>query len=162
MLRRPPRSTRTDTLFPYTTLFRSHLEQRRLAGAVGPDEADDRARRLDEAQVVDQQAVAEALGDVVELDHLAAQALARRDEDLVGFLAPLVVDRLQLLDPRQARLALGAAALGVAARPLEFLLDRLLARLLLRVLALEAVVLLPRPFGVVALPRTAGPRFGFG
>src|SRR3546814_8909149 len=24
MLRRPPRTTRTDTLFPYTTLFRSH------------------------------------------------------------------------------------------------------------------------------------------
>src|SRR3546814_6230588 len=24
MLRRPPRSTRTDTRFPYTTLFRSH------------------------------------------------------------------------------------------------------------------------------------------
>src|SRR3546814_4538833 len=44
MIRRPPRSTRTDTLFPYTTLFRSHFrglddhpllffrrEQRRLA-----------------------------------------------------------------------------------------------------------------------------------
>src|SRR3546814_5644835 len=30
MIRRPPRSTRTDTLFPYTTLFRS-LPQRRLA-----------------------------------------------------------------------------------------------------------------------------------
>src|SRR3546814_10338451 len=26
MIRRPPRSTRTDTLFPYTTLFRSELE----------------------------------------------------------------------------------------------------------------------------------------
>src|SRR3546814_5922748 len=26
MLRRPPRSTRTDTLFPYTTLFRSLIE----------------------------------------------------------------------------------------------------------------------------------------
>src|SRR3546814_6600250 len=25
MIRRPPRSTLTDTLFPYTTLFRSHL-----------------------------------------------------------------------------------------------------------------------------------------
>src|SRR3546814_7937431 len=25
MLRRPPRSTRTDTLFPYTTLFRSDV-----------------------------------------------------------------------------------------------------------------------------------------
>src|SRR3546814_4916370 len=27
MIRRPPRSTRTDTLFPYTTLFRSLAEQ---------------------------------------------------------------------------------------------------------------------------------------
>src|SRR3546814_14251044 len=27
MIRRPPRSTRTDTLFPYTTLFRSAFEQ---------------------------------------------------------------------------------------------------------------------------------------
>src|SRR3546814_13526629 len=27
MIRRPPRSTRTDTLFPYTTLFRSSPEQ---------------------------------------------------------------------------------------------------------------------------------------
>src|SRR3546814_8005969 len=30
MIRRPPRSTRTDTLFPYTTLFRSRLRSRRL------------------------------------------------------------------------------------------------------------------------------------
>src|SRR3546814_3142756 len=28
MIRRPPRSTRTDTLFPYTTLFRSALRNR--------------------------------------------------------------------------------------------------------------------------------------
>src|SRR3546814_12599582 len=28
MIRRPPRSTRTDTLFPYTTLFRSHSADR--------------------------------------------------------------------------------------------------------------------------------------
>src|SRR3546814_6556652 len=27
MIRRPPRSTRTDTLFPYTTLFRSRLHE---------------------------------------------------------------------------------------------------------------------------------------
>src|SRR3546814_9998908 len=33
MIRRPPRSTRTDTLFPYTTLFRSGhmLDERRWA-----------------------------------------------------------------------------------------------------------------------------------
>src|SRR3546814_9295328 len=32
MIRRPPRSTRTDTLFPYTTLFRSVRPQRPAAG----------------------------------------------------------------------------------------------------------------------------------
>src|SRR3546814_19177019 len=31
MIRRPPRSTRTDTLFPYTTLFRSDLPIREPA-----------------------------------------------------------------------------------------------------------------------------------
>src|SRR3546814_20919776 len=35
MIRRPPRSTRTDTLFPYTTLFRSALA-RGLLELVGP------------------------------------------------------------------------------------------------------------------------------
>src|SRR3546814_8729358 len=38
MIRRPPRSTRTDTLFPYTTLFRS-LELRDLR--VGEGEVDE-------------------------------------------------------------------------------------------------------------------------
>src|SRR3546814_4719103 len=37
MIRRPPRSTRTDTLFPYTTLFRSDRP-----GADGADLAADR------------------------------------------------------------------------------------------------------------------------
>src|SRR3546814_5484345 len=32
MIRRPPRSTRTDTLFPYTTLFRSVLAGRSAPG----------------------------------------------------------------------------------------------------------------------------------
>src|SRR3546814_21191654 len=43
MLRRPPRSTRTDTLFPYTTLFRSLL-----SGAVSSDvlEVEPVGRRL--------------------------------------------------------------------------------------------------------------------
>src|SRR3546814_16467434 len=38
MTRRPPRSTRTDTLFPYTTLFRSlELRDAALIGGVGHD-----------------------------------------------------------------------------------------------------------------------------
>src|SRR3546814_5940915 len=35
MIRRPPRSTRTDTLFPYTTLFRSN--RRALAAGISTD-----------------------------------------------------------------------------------------------------------------------------
>src|SRR3546814_16554383 len=35
MIRRPPRSTRTDTLFPYTTLFRSARAPFRLARREG-------------------------------------------------------------------------------------------------------------------------------
>src|SRR3546814_13037135 len=42
MIRRPPRSTRTDTLFPYTTLFRSRRDGHGVAGhlvvAVAPGE----------------------------------------------------------------------------------------------------------------------------
>src|SRR3546814_15238554 len=34
MIRRPPRSTRTDTLFPYTTLFRSELDALLKANAI--------------------------------------------------------------------------------------------------------------------------------
>src|SRR3546814_13806712 len=55
MIRRPPRSTRTDTLFPYTTLFRAdaghrdgvqgrdveHLEAPGLAGMRGQHRVDD-------------------------------------------------------------------------------------------------------------------------
>src|SRR3546814_10388437 len=39
MIRRPPRSTRTDTLFPYTTLFRSDQETRAERFALARDRA---------------------------------------------------------------------------------------------------------------------------
>src|SRR3546814_14819027 len=54
MIRRPPRSTRTDTLFPYTTLFRSlvvdDLAVRRLDEAVFVDPAE-AGERVDQADV---------------------------------------------------------------------------------------------------------------
>src|SRR3546814_11472181 len=56
MIRRPPRSTRTDTLFPYTTLFRSvviddgadvyRIDREQIADARCPDIA--RPRRAEE------------------------------------------------------------------------------------------------------------------
>src|SRR3546814_3140329 len=84
MIRRPPGSTRTDTLFPYTTLFRSRLAEtgpflrgirRAVAGVAAPpvfEEAIDRPlggdhapnRRLDHGRGIvrrqDSQAPAEA------------------------------------------------------------------------------------------------------
>src|SRR3546814_2855227 len=47
MIRRPPRSTRTDTLFPYTTLFRSAARRAGHADeTLRPDAAGQRARQL--------------------------------------------------------------------------------------------------------------------
>src|SRR3546814_406987 len=42
MLRRPPRSTRTDTLVPYTTLFRSDRRVARAGGRIGRGSCMDR------------------------------------------------------------------------------------------------------------------------
>src|SRR3546814_6076953 len=42
MLRLPPRSTLTDTLFPYTTLFRSNRAPRFFACAMNSSQADHR------------------------------------------------------------------------------------------------------------------------
>src|SRR3546814_13751772 len=66
MIRRPPRSTRTDTLFPYTTLFRSDAVE---AALLAPEEADrdhgaegndeeyhQHRRRKDQRQMVGQRA----------------------------------------------------------------------------------------------------------
>src|SRR3546814_18530186 len=50
MIRRPPRSTRTDTLFPYTTLFRSEGNR-----------ADDRSRRAGQHR---RNPCAQAVGDL--------------------------------------------------------------------------------------------------
>src|SRR3546814_19415904 len=76
MIRRPPRSTHTDTLFPYTTLFRSdHLALHR-ALHVGDffrtfvDQQDD--------QVDFRMIVADGMGDVLQQPRLAG---ARRRHD---------------------------------------------------------------------------------
>src|SRR3546814_5111314 len=59
MIRRPPRSTRTDTLFPYTTLFRSkHGGANEVAFEIqkrydSPDDAEaDIRRRVENKEVV--------------------------------------------------------------------------------------------------------------
>src|SRR3546814_7002491 len=79
MIRRPPRSTRTDTLFPYTTLFRSEevhpddedvedVLRRALAhrlGQVGQQDAADQERHQDVAHAVEAEALAAFVADDV-------------------------------------------------------------------------------------------------
>src|SRR3546814_16098944 len=62
MIRRPPRSTRTDTLFPYTTLFRSEDDhgKRRDREAVA---ADFGARERAEDEIDPGLGIAEQIGD---------------------------------------------------------------------------------------------------
>src|SRR3546814_14915566 len=100
MIRRPPRSTRTDTLFPYTTLFRSQ----RLAGA----------RRADQ-----QTALRDLAAEALELLRVAQEL-----DDLLQLLLGLVYagdvvegDATDLLG-QQARLRL-AEAHGLAAAALH-------------------------------------------
>jgi hypothetical protein len=59
-----------------------HPEQRRLPGAVGPDDPDDPGSRQRERQVIDQQPLAVSLAQVPDLDHRVAQAGTGRDRDL--------------------------------------------------------------------------------
>src|SRR3546814_20297450 len=77
MIRRPPRSTRTDTLFPYTTLFRSRAET-----VVPAVELAERAAHQRREQAADAQA------DVV---------------DVVGAAAARIVGGVEVVDlARQA------------------------------------------------------------
>src|SRR3546814_5266648 len=90
MIRRPPRSTRTDTLFPYTTLFRSRLPLVAVA----------------------QESLAIALHGAIEIIEIGVLAIAggidaRRlavgvAADDLRFLVALGADRRRLLLPRGA------------------------------------------------------------
>ena len=136
-------------------LAREHAEQRRLTRTVRADDADDRARRNREAEIVDQQAIAVALADVLEFDHFIAQALAGRDEDFLRFVALLVFLTVQLVKAGQTRLRLGLTALRVLAHPFQFFLQRLLAGRFARLFLLQAGLFLIQPRAVVALPGDA-------
>src|SRR3546814_17675529 len=98
MIRRPPRVTRTDTLFPYTTLVRSHLSQSVPPTPGQPDKApmliplrikafDREGGHGDEAEqlvLLDRAEMAVPLGSYRSRPMLSINR---------GFSAPVIVDR---------------------------------------------------------------------
>src|SRR3546814_13452173 len=81
MIRRPPRSTRTDTLFPYTTLFRSLAAQHRRAVAhlhAGDGaERDLLARRRQDRQASEFADTVAQLARIADADRVAREPLHR-------------------------------------------------------------------------------------
>src|SRR3546814_6873767 len=94
MIRRPPRSTRTDTLFPYTTLFRSVVRRGR------------RSTVLDEDGVV-----AEEIG-VLERGHNTLIQVDVADEERLDPKVPQ--DCIEVRIPEAAEPMLGHVDVGVA------------------------------------------------
>src|SRR3546814_2895514 len=89
MIRRPPRSTRTDTLFPYTTLFRSQLVHAR---DLGFDPAQDHAHlvALVEARDAEAADAGHADREVALVGALELLALRRRSEEHTSELQSLM------------------------------------------------------------------------
>src|SRR3546814_4277588 len=92
MLRRPPRSTRTDTLFPYTTLFRSRFgvgqgqEAMAHAHEMFGDELQPRFRQQE-----------------VDVGHPTVVRILYRDDRAPGPSLPHAVDRILERKARQGR-----------------------------------------------------------
>src|SRR3546814_16078052 len=111
MIRRPPRSTRTDTLFPYTTLFRSLADEApRQCGSVFAPQREHRAPVLATelahavvAHVLQEQVAERAVADPRPAPARLDQATRRACP--VGFVAAGPVQH-----PPQQRQELGRAS----------------------------------------------------
>src|SRR3546814_18848333 len=97
MIRRPPRSTRTDTLFPYTTLFRSG------------ERVDTQRRHAVALRVIG------VMDDVIAVAVLEHRAMAGADEPVAGATVGAQDHRAATLEHRSA-LAIDIRPLGQIGR----------------------------------------------
>src|SRR3546814_18307178 len=94
MRRRPPRSTRTDTLFPYTTLFRS-AKQRDTALASTADAesarqaADRRLRELQDAAQSEREAMTSHVRAIEDRAHAEVDRARQESRELKSLLSEI-------------------------------------------------------------------------
>src|SRR3546814_6060732 len=115
MIRRPPRSTRTDTLFPYTTLFRSPYFPKPLGLALRELEA---AARLGRAVLLALYRAAVAGKEARRLDRCAQRRLVAGQ-----CLADAVLDRAGLARKTAALDGADHVILALPRRHVERLVD---------------------------------------
>ena len=84
-----------------------HVEKRRLAGAVGANDADDAAGRQLERQLVDEQPVAVAFRQIDEIDDVLAEPLSHGNDDLRRRRRLFIALLDQFVISRDTRLGLG-------------------------------------------------------
>src|SRR3546814_13634878 len=109
MIRRPPRSTRTDTLFPYTTLFRST----EAGGSLTLELVGDHADRVVEDEQVGLDGAGEAAPGVLAVDEPDVAARRQRVE-----LGEPGVGRQQVVDDREPVVDDDAVGIGGPPEPL--------------------------------------------
>ena len=132
-----------------------HPEERRLAGAVRADHADDAAGRQREGEALDEELVAEALRDVLRLDDDVPEPRAGGDVDLHPVELDVAILGEQALVGAEPRLGFRVAGPGRRPDPLELSRQSAAARRLLLLLRREPRLLLLEPGRVVALERDA-------
>src|SRR3546814_14289470 len=133
MIRRPPRATRTDTLFPYTTLFRSRVAATQIV---------DVQRHLG---VVDE--ALEELAEQIDVE-LADPRTRKIDEILeVGAAGQIDDDARERLVERHIAVAVAHKALLVAHSLVERLAERT-ADFLDRLIVVEPALALGQPHDV--------------
>src|SRR3546814_7245499 len=110
MIRRPPRSTRTDTLFPYTTLFRSDVEivaqPTRQAHVPAPPELGDALADVRLVEVLDKAEAhhqAEADRHVAIAGEIEIQLYGIRERAEPGIGGGRMRERERMADPRLDR-----------------------------------------------------------
>src|SRR3546814_15329298 len=102
MKRRPPRSTRTDTLFPYTTLFRADEILPRLAGDLLDQLAGDRVEDIVIGVGRAETRLGFEIGDA--LDRLLARQVRARHEHQIALPQPEPAAVDEQVDRKSTRL----------------------------------------------------------
>src|SRR3546814_2196211 len=114
MIRRPPRSTRTDTLFPYTTLFRSPAFIRKVYAAQKTlkilqwnhfvpayDVWFDKTYVKEWGEKNDTEVVVDHVGIPALATRAAAEVSAQQGHDLFMFLSPPPAYEEQVIDNKE-------------------------------------------------------------